>query len=260
MPKRAKADLTKAKVRSAIKNGSRILSAVDHRSLQMRRLRDLLSDHVSDLGGPDLITHSEKLLASRASMIALLCEIKIKIRRTDSTRTRHLKKTTANKIIRRKAIPHLVESTRISVIETVLVEQEPTISVSSRDDGGVSNHADDTDHSADADDADHADYKSQSDYGDCSANASDDGAGCAHIRSDRKAAHCCGAHWSPALSPPVPAARKLQKSEARRKRTIRFPSRTCGPPYLLKLTLRINRKYLRCVMECDELSLCDFEL
>ena len=41
----------------------------------MRRLRDLLSDHTSDLGGQDQITHSQRVLVSRASMIALLCEM-----------------------------------------------------------------------------------------------------------------------------------------------------------------------------------------
>jgi hypothetical protein len=73
MSKRSKTAITKSKVRSAISNGKHVLSNVDHRSLEMRRLRDLLADHVSDLGSD--ISHSEKLLASRASMIALLCEM-----------------------------------------------------------------------------------------------------------------------------------------------------------------------------------------
>jgi hypothetical protein len=73
MAKRSKTAITKSKVRSAISNGKHVLSNVDHRSLEMRRLRDLLADHVSDLGSD--ISHSEKLLASRASMIALLCEM-----------------------------------------------------------------------------------------------------------------------------------------------------------------------------------------
>src|SRR5690348_12784194 len=75
MAKRTKVDISKARLRSAISNGKHVLADVDHRGPEMRRLKDLLADHVSDLGGPDQITHAEKLLASRASMIAVLCEM-----------------------------------------------------------------------------------------------------------------------------------------------------------------------------------------
>jgi hypothetical protein len=75
MAKRVKVDLTKARLRSAISNGKHVLADIDHRSASMRRLKDLLSDHISDLSGSDQISHAERLLASRASMIALLCEM-----------------------------------------------------------------------------------------------------------------------------------------------------------------------------------------
>lgn len=75
MAKSSKIDLSKRRLRSAVSNGTRVLADVDHRGPEMRRLKDLLSDHVSDLGGSDNVTHAEKLLASRASMIALLCEM-----------------------------------------------------------------------------------------------------------------------------------------------------------------------------------------
>lgn len=75
MAERTKVEISRRKLRSAISNGKHVLADVDHRGPEMRRLKDLLSDHISDLGGPDQITHAEKLLAGRASMIALLCEM-----------------------------------------------------------------------------------------------------------------------------------------------------------------------------------------
>lgn len=41
----------------------------------MRRLKDLLAGHISDLGGSDHCSHSERILASKASMICLLTEM-----------------------------------------------------------------------------------------------------------------------------------------------------------------------------------------
>ncbi len=75
MAKRYKVPLSKRMVRSAISNGRYILPEVDHRSPHMRRLRDLVADHISDLGGPDQISHSERILVSRASMLCLLTEM-----------------------------------------------------------------------------------------------------------------------------------------------------------------------------------------
>jgi hypothetical protein len=41
----------------------------------MRRLRDLIADHASDLGGPDAISQAEKILVRRASMLTLQLEL-----------------------------------------------------------------------------------------------------------------------------------------------------------------------------------------
>ena len=41
----------------------------------MRRLRKLIGNHISDLGGPTNISHSEQMLVTRASMMCLLAEM-----------------------------------------------------------------------------------------------------------------------------------------------------------------------------------------
>jgi hypothetical protein len=53
---RYKRDLTLAKVRSALTNGSELLGGdVDHRAAWVRRLRDLIQGHLSDAGGIALL-------------------------------------------------------------------------------------------------------------------------------------------------------------------------------------------------------------
>jgi len=76
-PKRAvrKGRLTDAKVRSALTNGSSILANTDHRSAWMRRLRDLVVAHESDLGGEELISEGERRLIRRAAMMTLQLEM-----------------------------------------------------------------------------------------------------------------------------------------------------------------------------------------
>ena len=65
-----------ASFRSAISNGSSMfLADIDERSTWARRLRDLIGDHVSDLGGEDMISSSEMVLVRRASMICLQLEM-----------------------------------------------------------------------------------------------------------------------------------------------------------------------------------------
>jgi hypothetical protein len=64
-----------SRVRSAISNGSTLFPEIDHRSAWMRRLRDLINDHVSDLGGEDMISSSEMILVRRASMLTLQLEM-----------------------------------------------------------------------------------------------------------------------------------------------------------------------------------------
>jgi hypothetical protein len=52
-----------------------LLAGLDHRCGWARRLRDLINDHVADLGGQDTLSHAEQLLVRRASMLALQCEL-----------------------------------------------------------------------------------------------------------------------------------------------------------------------------------------
>jgi hypothetical protein len=72
---RRKVALTKSRVRSMISNGTCLLSPeIDQRGPLVRRLRDLINDHASDLGGMDNISSSERALVHRAAMIVLLTE------------------------------------------------------------------------------------------------------------------------------------------------------------------------------------------
>jgi hypothetical protein len=64
-----------AAFRSAVTNGSVLFNGVDHRSAWMRRYRDLIADHVSDLGGIAAMSQSEQVLARRAAMLCLQCEL-----------------------------------------------------------------------------------------------------------------------------------------------------------------------------------------
>ena len=62
--------------RSAISNGSsNFLANIDERSTWARRLRDLIADHISDLGGLDMVSSSEMILVRRASMLCLQLEM-----------------------------------------------------------------------------------------------------------------------------------------------------------------------------------------
>ena len=72
---RPKSEFTSSKLRSAISNGSAVLADVDHRSAWMRRLKDLIDDMASDLGGHDAISTAEQVIVRRASMLTLQLEI-----------------------------------------------------------------------------------------------------------------------------------------------------------------------------------------
>ena len=83
------------KVRSAISNGSLLLHDLDHRSAWSRRLRDLINDHISDLGGADMMSSAEMILIRRASMMCLQSELMErqwadKRRRSVTSTDRHL--------------------------------------------------------------------------------------------------------------------------------------------------------------------------
>jgi hypothetical protein len=66
---------TLACFKSSITTGTRLLHDVDGRSAWMRRLRDLIADHVSDLGGPDVLSTAEKALIRRAAMLTVQTEL-----------------------------------------------------------------------------------------------------------------------------------------------------------------------------------------
>jgi hypothetical protein len=75
MPRRKRAALTVSRLRSAVTNGSAVLDGVDHRSAWMRRFRDLIAQHVADMGGDDAISQSELVLIRRAAMLTLQLEM-----------------------------------------------------------------------------------------------------------------------------------------------------------------------------------------
>jgi hypothetical protein len=73
---RRKASPAPSRDRSAITNGSKLLGAeVDHRSAWMRRYRDLIQAHLSDLGGEAEVSEAEKVLVRRAAMLTLQLEL-----------------------------------------------------------------------------------------------------------------------------------------------------------------------------------------
>ena len=73
---RGKTDLSLSKLRSAISNGSQVvLGHCDHRSAALRRLRDLVNDAISDLGGADMLSSAEMILVRKSAMLALQTEM-----------------------------------------------------------------------------------------------------------------------------------------------------------------------------------------
>jgi hypothetical protein len=57
----------KATARSRVTNGSAVLPDVDGRSTWVRRLRDLIGLHLSDLGGEDAVSEAERSIIGRAA-------------------------------------------------------------------------------------------------------------------------------------------------------------------------------------------------
>ena len=75
-PVRKASTPTLAALRSAVSNGSTLfIDRIDERGAWARRLRDLIADHLSDLGGIEAASHGERLLVRRASMLALQLEL-----------------------------------------------------------------------------------------------------------------------------------------------------------------------------------------
>ena len=64
-----------AALRAAKSNGTRLLDGCDHRTSRMRRFRDLIGMHVSDLGGEDACSAAELSIVRRAALLTLELEV-----------------------------------------------------------------------------------------------------------------------------------------------------------------------------------------
>ena len=61
--------------KSAISNGSKLLPGIDQRSAWVRRCRDIIAEHLSDLGGADNCSAAERSIVRRASVIEVELEM-----------------------------------------------------------------------------------------------------------------------------------------------------------------------------------------
>jgi hypothetical protein len=69
---RAQFDIRETRARSAISNGSALLTGLDHRSAPARRFRDVINSLASDLGGADVLSEAQiHLVRSAAGLIVL---------------------------------------------------------------------------------------------------------------------------------------------------------------------------------------------
>ena len=73
--------LHKPTARSRVTNGRDLLPDVDHRSQWVRRFRDVLSLHVSDLGGESNCSEAEKLARRAACLVVELEQLECKFAR-----------------------------------------------------------------------------------------------------------------------------------------------------------------------------------
>jgi hypothetical protein len=62
-------DRSKARQRSRITNGNALLPGVDGRSPWVRRCKDVIAAHLSDLGGADNCSAAERSIVRRAAVI-----------------------------------------------------------------------------------------------------------------------------------------------------------------------------------------------
>ena len=74
MPRLRKAP-SLAALRSAVTNGTKLLDHCDHRSSRMRRFRDLIGVHLSDLGGEEACSEAELSIVRRAALLTLELEV-----------------------------------------------------------------------------------------------------------------------------------------------------------------------------------------
>jgi hypothetical protein len=68
------ADRSKSRQRSRVTNGTALLPGVDGRSAWIRRCKDIMTAHVSDLGGDDNISAAERSIIRRASVMTVELE------------------------------------------------------------------------------------------------------------------------------------------------------------------------------------------
>lgn len=61
-------------LRSRVTNGRDLLPNVDGRSLWIRRLRDVMSAHIADLGGDDAISEAERSIVRRVGTLTVAIE------------------------------------------------------------------------------------------------------------------------------------------------------------------------------------------
>jgi hypothetical protein len=71
---RRRADRPKSRQRSRVANGSALLPDVDGRSVWVRRAKELIADHISDLGGEENTSAAERSIVRRAAVLTVELE------------------------------------------------------------------------------------------------------------------------------------------------------------------------------------------
>jgi hypothetical protein len=73
-PIRSGSDAKPPRCRSAVSNGSRLFVKRPGDTAWARRFADVLTEIISDLGGPDRLSEGQRQLARRAATISIMCE------------------------------------------------------------------------------------------------------------------------------------------------------------------------------------------
>ena len=68
------ADLRKRKGRSKVTNGSAFLPGIDNRGPWIRRCKDVVAAHMSDLGGPGNVSAAEQSIVRRCAVLTVELE------------------------------------------------------------------------------------------------------------------------------------------------------------------------------------------
>jgi len=74
-PGRALADRPKSRQRRRVDNGSALLPGIDGRSAWVRRAKEIIAAHLSDLGGEDNASAAERSIIRRASTLTVELEM-----------------------------------------------------------------------------------------------------------------------------------------------------------------------------------------